>query len=136
MNVDIDDSENKTRFPDDSFRANVNQKVTNYSPVLNIKHRFNKSNTLTLDYMGTMTSPTGTQLQDYTDISDPTNSIKGNPDLKPQFANDVVLNLSGSNSKTQDSTMSVCSVDTQRMLFNLLTILIRRQEIEPLLTKM
>lgn len=101
MNVDIDDSENKTRFPDDSFRANVNQKVTNYSPVLNIKHRFNKSNTLTLDYMGTMTSPTGTQLQDYTDISDPTNSIKGNPDLKPQFANDVVLNLSGSNSKTQ-----------------------------------
>ncbi len=101
MNVDIDESENKTRFPDDSFRSNVNQKVTNYSPVLNIKHRFNKSNTLTLDYLGTMTSPTGAQLQDYIDISDPTNSIKGNPNLKPQFTNNVSLNFSGSNSKTR-----------------------------------
>lgn len=100
LNVDFDNSENETCFPDESFRSNVNQKVTNYSPVLNIKHRFNKSTTLRFDYEGTMTSPTNSQLQDYTDTSDPTNSIKGNPNLKPEFTNRASLNFSGSNSQT------------------------------------
>lgn len=103
MNVDIDNSENETRLPDDSPGRNVNQKVTNYSPVLNVKHRFDKSNTLTFDYIGTMASPSTSQLQDYTDISNPTNSIKGNPNLKPQFLNVGSLYFSGSNSDSKSN---------------------------------
>ena len=101
MNVDLNRSDNSNYLPDDSVRSAIVQTVTNYSPVLSMVHNFNKSNQLRLDYMGTMTSPTARQIQDYTDISNPTNSIKGNPELKPQFVNSAALNFSGSNPKSQ-----------------------------------
>lgn len=101
MNVDMDHSENETRLPDGSSGRNVSQKVTNYSPILNIRHKLNKSNTLKFDYMGTMASPSPSQLQDYTDLSNPVNSVKGNPDLKPQFVNSGSFTFSGSKADNQ-----------------------------------
>lgn len=101
MNVDINHSENETRLPDELSGRNVSQQVTNYSPVLNIRHKLNKSNTLKFDYVGTMTSPSPSQLQDYTDVSNPVNSVKGNPDLKPQFNNSGMFTFSGSKADNQ-----------------------------------
>ncbi len=101
VNVDIDDSNNETFLLGDTIKSSIKQKVANYSPILNMKHRFNKSNVLSFDYVGIMTSPTPLQLQDYTDITNPTNSIKGNPELKPQFLNSSSLSFTGSNSSTQ-----------------------------------
>lgn len=101
VNVDLDDSENSTYLPNDTVRASAGQTVTNYSPVLNVKHRFGKNKQLVFNYMGNMTSPSARQLQDYTDISNPINSIKGNPGLKLQFVNSGTLNFTGSSPKSQ-----------------------------------
>lgn len=103
VNIDIDNSNNETDFLGETLNStlNIKQNTINYSPILNIKHQFSKSNTFSFDYMGTMSSPSPLQSQDYTDNSNPTNSIKGNPELKPQFSNGVSLKFMGSNSERQ-----------------------------------
>lgn len=103
MSMDLNNAANETTLPDHSARPDVKQQVTNYSPVLNVKHKFNTSNTLRFDYTGMMTSPTTSQLQDYTDSNNPTNSIKGNPNLKPEFNHNAALVLYGSDLQTQST---------------------------------
>lgn len=72
-----------------------------YSPTLNFKYAFTDKKILKLDYQGLMTPPSPTQSQDYVNSSNPTNNVKGNPNLKPQFSNKIVVSYSGSNPKKQ-----------------------------------
>lgn len=72
-----------------------------YSPTFNFKYAFTDKKILKLDYQGLMTPPSPTQTQDYVDSSNPTNNVKGNPNLKPQFSNKIVASYSGSNPKKQ-----------------------------------
>lgn len=63
--------------------------VTNFSPTLDFRYRFSKISNLRINYRGTTSQPTMSQLLDITDDSDPLNISKGNPGLKPSFTNNL-----------------------------------------------
>jgi hypothetical protein len=61
--------------------------VTNFSPTLDFRYRFSSQHQLRINYRGTTTQPSMSQLLDITDDSNPLNISKGNPGLKPSFTN-------------------------------------------------
>lgn len=65
--------------------------VVNVSPTLDFRYRFNKVSNLRINYRGTTSQPSMTDLLDITDDSDPLNIKKGNPGLKPSFTNNFRL---------------------------------------------
>lgn len=67
------------------------RKVVNFSPTFDFRYRFSKVSNLRVDYRGTTSQPTMTDLLDITDDSNPLNITKGNPGLKPSFTNNFRL---------------------------------------------
>lgn len=65
--------------------------VTNVSPTLDFRYRFSKMSNLRVNYRGTTSQPSISQLLDITDNSDPLNISKGNPGLKPSFTQNFRL---------------------------------------------
>ncbi len=65
--------------------------VTNISPTLDFRYRFSKMSNLRINYRGTTSQPSISQLLDITDNSDPLNISKGNPGLKPSFTQNFRL---------------------------------------------
>lgn len=65
--------------------------VTNVSPTLDFRYRFSKMSNLRVNYRGTTSLPSISQLLDITDNSDPLNISKGNPGLKPSFTQNFRL---------------------------------------------
>lgn len=63
--------------------------VTNVTPTLDFRYRFAKVSQLRVNYRGTTSQPSMTDLLDITDDSDPLNVTKGNPGLKPSFTNSL-----------------------------------------------
>ena len=59
--------------------------VVNFSPTLDFRYRFSKVSNLRINYRGTTSQPSMTDLLDITDDSNPLNIKKGNPGLKPSF---------------------------------------------------
>lgn len=65
--------------------------VVNVSPTLDFRYRFSKMSNLRVNYRGTTSQPSISQLLDITDNSDPLNISKGNPGLKPSFTQNFRL---------------------------------------------
>ena len=65
--------------------------VVNVSPTLDFRYRFSKMSNLRIDYRGTTSQPSISQLLDITDNSDPLNISMGNPGLKPSFTQNFRL---------------------------------------------
>ena len=65
--------------------------VVNVSPTLDFRYRFSKMSNLRINYRGTTSQPSISQLLDITDNSDPLNISKGNPGLKPSFTQNFRL---------------------------------------------
>lgn len=65
--------------------------VTNFTPTLRFRYRFNKQKSLRVDYRGTTAQPSMTDLLPITDNTDVLNITKGNPGLKPSFTNNFRL---------------------------------------------
>ena len=65
--------------------------VTNVSPTLDFRYRFSKMSNLRVNYRGTTSQPSISQLLDITDNSDPLNVSIGNPGLKPSFTQNFRL---------------------------------------------
>lgn len=65
--------------------------VTNVSPTLDFRYRFSKMSNLRVNYRGTTSQPSISQLLDITDNSDPLNVSMGNPGLKPSFTQNFRL---------------------------------------------
>ena len=59
--------------------------VVNWSPTFDFRYRFSKRSNLRINYRGTTTQPSMTDLLDIVDDSDPLNIKHGNPGLKPSF---------------------------------------------------
>ena len=59
--------------------------VTNISPTLDFRYRFSKMSNLRVNYRGTTSQPSISQLLNIVDDSDPLNISMGNPGLKPSF---------------------------------------------------
>lgn len=67
--------------------TDTTRNVVNVTPTLDFRYRFSKLSNLRINYRGTTTQPSMTDLLDITDDSDPLNVTKGNPGLKPSFTN-------------------------------------------------
>lgn len=70
--------------PKDS--KSTSNKVFNYAPIAQFNYRWSRQKNLRINYDGSTTQPTATQLSDE-DTSDPTNITRGNANLKPSFDN-------------------------------------------------
>lgn len=80
--------------------------VKNFSPNIRFRYRFSKQTQFRLDYRGSTSQPSMTDLLDVTDDSDPLNIVKGNPGLKPSFSNRISSEFSTFNPEKQRNIMA------------------------------
>ena len=74
-------------YPIDTVRT-----VTNVSPTLNLRYRFNQQTNLQVTYRGSSSQPSITQLLDIYDDTNPLSISMGNPSLKPSFNSNLGVN--------------------------------------------
>ena len=67
--------------------------VTNYSPTLNMRYRFNQQTNLQVTLRGNTSQPSITQLLDIYDDTNPLSISMGNPGLKPSFSSNLGINF-------------------------------------------
>ncbi|MFT3980487.1 MAG: outer membrane beta-barrel family protein [Ferruginibacter sp.] len=67
------------------------QNIINYFPVFRYQYNFSRSRSFSLNYSGSTRQPSYSQLQPVYDYSNPQYITVGNPDLKPEFASNLVL---------------------------------------------
>lgn len=93
FNVGVLVQPQKSHFRQDyqGHKADTVRTVTNITPTLQFRYRFSKVSQLRINYRGSTSQPSMTQLLDITDDSDPLNISKGNPGLKPSFTNNLSL---------------------------------------------
>ncbi len=65
--------------------------VVNWSPTLDFRYRFSQVSNLRINYRGSSSQPSMSDLLDIVDDSDPLNITMGNPGLKPSFTNSFRL---------------------------------------------
>ncbi|WP_374950902.1 TonB-dependent receptor domain-containing protein [Mucilaginibacter sp.] len=63
----------------------------NYIPTARFVYNFAKNHSLNVNYTGSNNQPSFTQLQIQPDYSNPQNRVYGNPNLKPEFNNNISL---------------------------------------------
>ena len=88
--------------------------VTNMSPTLDFRYRFNQLSNLRVQYRGTSSQPSISDLLDITDDSDRMNITKGNPGLKPSFTNSFQFFYNTYLQKHQQSVMSFVNFSTTK----------------------
>ena len=67
--------------------------VTNFSPTLNLRYRFNQQTNLQVRFRGSTSQPSITQLLDIYDDTNPLSISMGNPGLKPSFSSNLNVNF-------------------------------------------
>ncbi len=88
--------------------------VFNWSPTFDFRYRFSKVSNLRINYRGTTSQPSISQLLDITDDSDPLNVSKGNPGLKPSFTSNFRLFYNNYIQSHQRSIMTFVNFQTIR----------------------
>ncbi|MDN3547025.1 TonB-dependent receptor [Mucilaginibacter aquaedulcis] len=68
-----------------------NTNTFNYIPTARFIYNFSRNHSFTINYSGSNSQPSFTQLQLQPDYSNPQNRVYGNPDLKPSFTNNINL---------------------------------------------
>ena len=109
IGVNVDPSVNKSEtFIGDYVIDSLafTQKVVNFSPTAQLRYNFDKRTNLRFDYNGYVTQPTMAQLQPVQNISNPTNVVIGNPDLKPSFRHNMRGHFQFFKPETQFSFMT------------------------------
>ena len=71
--------------------SDTTRNVVNVTPTLDFRYNFSKVHNLRINYRGTTSQPSMSDMLDITDDSDPLNIRKGNPGLKPSFTNNLFL---------------------------------------------
>jgi hypothetical protein len=69
----------------DSIVSTIDRDVINFAPTVNFNYLFGQRTNLRIDYSGNTTQPSAAQLRDYTDYSNPQNTVRGNPGLKSGY---------------------------------------------------
>lgn len=69
--------------------TDIKQNLNNILPKLNYRYNFTSTKNLTLDYSTNVIEPSITQLQPFADFSDPLAVYEGNPNLKPEYRNNI-----------------------------------------------
>lgn len=90
LGINVDPSYSKgINFIKDTTLSELSRKVVNFSPTIRFNYRFSKQRNLRINYKGVSNEPSMVQLQPVDDISDPLNTIRGNPDLNPSYVNNL-----------------------------------------------
>lgn len=90
IGLNLDPSHSKSEnFVGDSTLSSIKRNVVNISPMAQFNYMFDKRTNLRISYSGRTSQPSMTQLQPVDDISDPLNTIRGNPDLNPSYTNNL-----------------------------------------------
>jgi hypothetical protein len=79
------ESENLTR------KTDIRQHYLNLFPTASFNYQFQRSRSLRFSYRGRTSQPTISQLQDITDVSGYPNLYRGNPRLRQEFSNNLML---------------------------------------------
>lgn len=96
--------------------------VTNFTPTLDFRYRFNKVSNLRVNYRASTSQPSISQLLDITDDSDPLNISTGNPGLKPSFTQNFRLFYNSYFEKTKQSVMTFINYNnTRNAISNMVT---------------
>lgn len=83
----------QTNFVQDyqSIHTDTTRHVFNIAPTFEFRYNPNNTTELRMNYRGSTSQPSMSDLLDITDDSDPLNITKGNPGLKPSFTNSFRL---------------------------------------------
>ena len=102
----LDPSYTKTEtFIGDKVLYDTTRHVVNFSPMLQFNYRFDKRTNLRIDYDGRTSQPSLSQLQPVDDVSNPMNIIRGNPQLKPTYTNNLRVRFHQFNPEKQSAFM-------------------------------
>ena len=107
LNVGVMVQPQKTRFIQryQGINTDTVRNVVNVTPTLDFRYRFSKLSNLRINYRGTTSQPSMTDLIDIRDDSDPLNITMGNPGLKPSFTNTLRLFFNNYTQEHQRATM-------------------------------
>lgn len=90
LGFNVDPSYSKSEnFVGSTVLSSFSRNVLNFSPTAQFNYMFSKQTNLRVWYNGRTSQPSMTQLQPVPDISNPLNTIVGNPDLKPTYTNNL-----------------------------------------------
>lgn len=90
IGLNLDPSYNKSEtFIGDTILSSISRSVVNISPMAQFNYIHDKQTNLRVDYNGRTSQPGMTQLQPVANVSNPNNTIIGNPDLKPYYTNNL-----------------------------------------------
>jgi hypothetical protein len=78
-------------FVGDQVLSSLSRSVVNLSPMAQFNYLFSRQTNLRIDYNGRTSQPSMTQLQPVADVSNPNNTVIGNPDLSPRYTNDLSI---------------------------------------------
>ena len=87
--------------------------VFNFTPTLDFRYNFSKTNTLRITYRGRSSQPDMLDLLPIEDTSDPLNIRQGNPGLKPSFTNTFTAFYNMFNTETQRGLMTHLNFQNQ-----------------------
>lgn len=94
IGFNVDPSYSKSEnFVGSTVLSSFSRNVLNFSPMAQFNYMFSKQTNLRVRYNGRTSQPSLTQLQPVPDISNPLNTIIGNPDLKPTYTNNLSIHF-------------------------------------------
>lgn len=80
----------------DNNVVNIHRTGLNFVPIARFEYKFSRQKNLSVNYTGNSVEPTITQIQPFTDNSNPTNIVTGNPDLLAEFRHQLRLRYNAS----------------------------------------
>ncbi|MDR3252728.1 MAG: outer membrane beta-barrel protein [Tannerella sp.] len=106
IGFNVDPSYAKTEtFVGNTTLYSSSRSVVNYSPTLQFNYRPSRDVNARIDYEGTTSQPTMQQLSPVEDVSDPLNTTRGNPELKPIYTNELRIRVQNFNTEKQSALM-------------------------------
>ncbi|HVT85729.1 MAG TPA: outer membrane beta-barrel protein [Chitinophagaceae bacterium] len=90
----------------------VSHNYINFTPTVNFRYSFSKTQRLQIFYSGRTGTPSASQLQPLTTTSDNVNFLVGNPGLKPQFTHNIRMLYSSFNMSTQRVLFATINAST------------------------
>lgn len=104
--VDLNPQTTKLNYQKAQMDTTVTRNVFYVSPQVRFRYKISNTNRVELNYRGSATQPSMTDLLDVTDNSDPLNISKGNPGLKPSWTNTLRAMYNSYNSTAQQGMMA------------------------------
>jgi phage-related protein len=106
IGMNVDPSYSKSiNFVKDTTLSELKRTVVNFSPTIRFNYRFSKQTNLRINYKGSSNQPSMEQLQPVDDISDPLNTLRGNPNLNPSYVNNLNIRFQSFQPESQRAFM-------------------------------